>query len=535
MSRLLLAPLILLLLLVIAAAVLMPLLLDTDKVLQLAAAVLHQQTGATLTVEGERELSLFPRLGVTLSDAAITLPDQQAPDIRVDSLQIGVQLLPLLRGDVVIDSILVDGLDAQFERSEKPSGGGASQADAAAGAGVALAAPLALNVRHLVITHSRLQSVDTTGAVSAVELERLEISGLNMEQRPFPVALTLRVPGERPLALQLDGNLRVDQRAQQIAVDELTAVISGDTATPVTLQASGTIDVPSEAADLQLALDLGEAHGKGTLRYSGRASPGIDARLQFNLLDPALLALAGPEAAAAPGSKRDAGGADEPLPLDVLRALDTHAVLDIEAARIGAYVVNTLHADVRALDGVLRLTELTGKVYGGSLKASATLDGTRDTATLTTRGKLDGLDIAGALAAAKSRPLLTGSASLGWQLGSRGRSQDELVAALDGPVTVTTDAVVLQGTSVEKLLCQAVALTNKEPLTATFPDNTRFETLGADIRVAGGKAALSPLRAALPGIALTGTGEYDLLGQDFEATFRPACRRNWNNSITPAA
>jgi AsmA protein len=80
--------------------------------------------------------------------------------------------------------------------------------------------------------------------------------------------------------------------------------------------------------------------------------------------------------------------------------------------------------------------------------------------------------------------------------------------------------VLLQGTSVEKSLCKAVALTNNESLTANFPANTRFETLFANIQVANGKATLNPLRAELPGIALTGSGNYDLVKQSFVAAFK---------------
>ena len=101
MSRLILVPLSLLLLLVLAAAILIPLFLGQDKVLQLAAEAVHTQTGATLTIEGDAKLSVFPAPGIALSDAAITLPDKQQADLRggtlqIGTLQIGVQLLPLL-------------------------------------------------------------------------------------------------------------------------------------------------------------------------------------------------------------------------------------------------------------------------------------------------------------------------------------------------------------------------------------------------------------------------------------------------------
>lgn len=414
MSRLILVPLTLLLLLVLAAALLLPLLVDKERVLEFAAAALHEQTGATLTVKGETRLTVFPTLGVALSDAAITLPDKQQPDLRLRSLDIGMQFLPLLSGRIEIDTVRLDGVSARIESTQ-------SETDArgptgvASDAGTALAVPLALKIRHLLVTDSSVEWVDATTS-TVVELVKLQMSGLNLEQIPIPVKLQLRRPGPQPVDVSLDGTISVDQQTQQVQLDDTTVVISGITARPITVHTSGAIDLAGEVADAQLAL--------------------------------------------------------------------------------------------------------SGELFGGRLQANATLNGEQDVSTLETTGSLTGFDIANALAATASRPLLTGSATLDWQLRGRGHTANDMTTALTGPVKLTTEAVVLKGTSVENLLCQTVALTNKEALTKAFPDDTRFTTLTADIQVTDGKALLDPLRADVPGIALSGTGRFDLLTQDFDATFK---------------
>jgi uncharacterized protein involved in outer membrane biogenesis len=172
------------------------------------------------------------------------------------------------------------------------------------------------------------------------------------------------------------------------------------------------------------------------------------------------------------------------------------------------------------VDGVIQITSLTGDLHGGKLDLRATFNGKHNTAKLNTRGSLSAMDIATALAAVESDPILTGTADLNWQLQSKGRSVNELVAALSGPVNLRTEQVVLQEMSVEHMVCQAVALTNQEQLTATFPPSTKFQTLSADIQLADGKAMLRPLRAELRHIALKGTGAFDLLSQDFKASVK---------------
>ncbi len=187
---------------------------------------------------------------------------------------------------------------------------------------------------------------------------------------------------------------------------------------------------------------------------------------------------------------------------------------------MATHTVNNMHASLLALDGVIQVTQLTGELHGGRLEASGTLNARHNAVTLDTSGSISRLDIASALAATESKPTLTGSATVDWQLHSQGSSVKELTAALHGPIKLTTDEVALKGVSVEKLLCQAVALSNKEQLTAAFDADTRFTNLAADIQVADGKAAFNPLHANLAQVALSGDGNYDLLQKKFEATLK---------------
>ncbi len=540
MLRLILISLSTLLLLLVAAVILVPVLLDKEELLELASEVLYEETGATLTVDGDIGLSLFPTVGVSLADAGLTMPGSEQPDLQAHSMEIGVQFIPLLFGNVQINTIRLDGMTARIESAPEQAAVDSGklsdeqldafyaarrkairEADDAAGAELALAVPLALEVKHLVITDSRLELVDPTAHKSTViELVRLETSGLNLDGKPIPLQLQLRVPGEPVIDVALDGNISLDQQTQVATLEAVKLIVGGVAAQPVKLQISGAIDLSRQVADLQLALELGETKGSGSLRYAGFESPQIDTSLQLNLLDPALFALAGPEAAAAASGDTPSTSGDEPLPLDAIRLIDTRADLRIDKARFDAHTVSDMRVKLRAVDGVIQITSLTGDLHGGKLDLQATFNGKHNTAKLKTAGSLTAMDIASALAAVESDPILTGTAGLNWQLHSKGRSVNELVAALSGPVKLRTEQVVLQEMSVEHMVCQAVALTNQEQLTATFPAYTKFQTLSAEIQLADGKARLRPLLAELPQIALVGTGAFDLLSQDFKASVK---------------
>lgn len=208
------------------------------------------------------------------------------------------------------------------------------------------------------------------------------------------------------------------------------------------------------------------------------------------------------------------------LPLAAIRGIDSRARLAIDSALLAGHELQNLLLEIRAVDGLVQVNSLTGEVHGGKLSLQATFNGKHNTATLETNGKLTGLDISTALAANGSKPTASGKANLDWQLDSRGRTGNELVGALSGPIKLATAEVVLKDIGIESMLCEAVALTNQEVLTASFPASTRFQTLGATIQLADGIARLQPLRAELPHIKLTGTGSYMLLSGDFDTTFK---------------
>ncbi len=517
---------------------LLPLLIDKEKILDLASATIKEQTGATLVVGGDIGLQLFPRIGVTLADVSLTMPEERQAGLQIKSLELGLQLLPLFSGRIEIASLKLDGLTSRIpaqEKQDKVDTGKMSdqeldafyaqrrkiqaEAGSAAGSQAALALPLALNVKTLKLTNSTVELLNTGGAApTVIELRDVEANDLNLDARPIGLQARVRLPGEPPIELTLRGTVRVDQQRQVVVLDTVELEIAGATAQPITLQAQGEADLNRQLADLQVVLQIAQARGEGKLRYAGFESPLIDADLHFNLLDPALLALAGPEAAADAGNAPVGG--EDPLPLAGLRNIDTRADLTIDKALLGGHAIDKLELTVRAVDGVIHISSLTGVVHGGQLAMEGTFNARHNTATLATTGTLAGLDIADTLAATAVAPVATGKASLDWHLASSGRTQNELLAALNGPIRLETAEVTLQDIGIEGMLCQAVALTNQEALTATFPTSTRFQALAADIQLAQGKALLNPLRAELAQLSLRGAGAYELISRDFRATFK---------------
>ncbi|EAQ96634.1 AsmA family protein [Congregibacter litoralis] len=550
------------LVLIILAAILVPLFLDEEALVEIAAERIKEQSGAELRIDGDASLSLFPKVALSASAVSLNVPDSKTR-IVADSFSAGVALMPLFRKSVEIDSIRVDGLtlsaeavDEEAAKAEamdtttlsnseldefyavRAQARAKAQAEAAASV---LAVPLALEVGELSLADIHVITVDSDGQpISELQLRQLTAKDLNIDGRPVPLTAEVIIPSgddKDPMSITLAGEFRTNLNAETLNLDSLNLRVTGATPDPITLGLSGEFALDTQVADLKLELQTGDLKGSGTLRYASFESPQIDADLALTELNPALLVLAGPDAGAEVADSEASADGDTSLPLNALRMIDTRAKLRIDSVVLDAHRLTDVNAQLRVADGVATLDPVTAQVHGGKIDFSAVFNGRYNLATLTTEGGVTALDVAQAVAAMELGMEARGIANLEWSLEGGGESSDALTQSLTGPISFTTEDITLAGIAMEKMFCTGVALVNQESLSAEFPADTRFEALKAEIMLKDGVATLNPLTAQLPAVGLQGTGNVDLESQDLRASFRaqlsaalgeldPACRIN---------
>ena len=549
------------LVLVIVAALLIPVMVDEEKMLQLAADEVRKQTGAELSVLGGADLRIFPTLGLALANVSLDMPSDQQPSLQARSLNIGVELIPLLSKEVAIETIELDGVvikmttepeaapidtsqlnDKQLGEFYAKRQADIDEARQAASTEAAVAVPLALEVASLSITDSRIEMTEVDGDTSIIEIDSLKVSGLNLEGRSIPLEGSVILAGDEPLVIMFNGSVVVSQETQMLGIEEMGVSLKGALAETVALNTSGEVDMNRQVADLKLVATIGDTRADGQLRYAAFESPQIDTQLHLNQFTPALLALAGPEAAdTKPVQSSPEEAEDTPLPLDALRVIDTRADLSIDKVIWGAHQVDNLKAKLRVNKGAANFPSITGDIHGGKLDMKASLNAKNSLAKINTRGTLSNVDIAQALVASEVEPVLSGKASLNWKLNGEGNTSGAITQTLKGPIDLVTEQAVLKDMAVEKMLCEGVALVNQKSLAADFPNSSAFEELSVRINLGNGKARLQPLKAKFPDIRLVGKGALDIVTMDFDATFAaklsagltkldPACKVN--DSIT---
>ncbi len=533
--------------LLIVAALLVPRLIDEQTLREMAQKAVKEQTGGELRIAGPLGLSILPKTNIDLSDVSLVMPDEAKPMFSARKAAISVDLLPLLLSrEVSIGGIELDGLnlllksgtevkatvstdgmsdkqlEAYYQRAKAERQAAAKEA--AEKAGQALALPVLLNAGKFVLTDSNVRYVDELAkSTTEVHIDELRATNLNAQGDAFPLSLRLSLNPNTPadkMDVTLDGDVSLDMGTRVANFKNLKLTAQSASLAQVALKISGDYDIIQSIADVALVVDSKGLNGAGTLRYAANESPQIDARMKFDKLNPALLVVAGPEAAKTTDANTAAGS--DAIPFDLLRSIDNRVSVEIGSAEFDTLVVKQLKLKARAVQGVVKFSELKGMIYGGQLDARGELNARLNTAKLALKGKLDGLNIGEAVAAQNIDLALAGKASADLNITSSGKTFTQLRTHLNGPVSFKAPGVELKDIALEKQFCQAVALVNQESLSAAFADNTVLNAVSADLQFAKGKANLEPLVIATDNIGMRGKGYLDLSTMQFRADLRAA-------------
>lgn len=107
-------------LIVIAAAVFI-LTFDPKQYKGDVERLVKEQTGRTLVLSDDIQMSLYPKLGVKIGPTTLTEKDGKATFVSVESAQVSVAILPLIKRQILVDGINLDGLVAHIARDKNGS------------------------------------------------------------------------------------------------------------------------------------------------------------------------------------------------------------------------------------------------------------------------------------------------------------------------------------------------------------------------------------------------------------------------------
>src|SRR5467141_2648763 len=107
--------------LVVVAIVVFALTFDPNRYKGEIERMAMERTGRTLKLQGELKLAVFPSLGAGVGGVTLSERGSGREFVRLESAHASVKLLPLLRGQVIVDAVRVSGLRAQLVRNKDGS------------------------------------------------------------------------------------------------------------------------------------------------------------------------------------------------------------------------------------------------------------------------------------------------------------------------------------------------------------------------------------------------------------------------------
>ena len=331
----------------------------------------------------------------------------------------------------------------------------------------------------------------------------------------------LRIPmfeaklSSRGAARKLDATLRSDlllqPEKQSITLDKLglEVKLEDPSLKPLTLSLQGQAVASAQSARWNFAGQL-NANGFSTDGVANLAhtTPNIKANARFEALD---LNAVLPAAPASAGATTTPGSAETAIDLSALRSVNGSFALRAASVALRQYRVADLLLDATLETGVLRVSALRAKVWGGSVDATAIADARASRVAL--KATANGVNINALLKDVAEKDLLEGTGRVTADLDTAGRGLTEMKSRLKGNAAVQLRDGAVKGFNLAKSLRQAKAALSARKDSAqraSQVEKTDFSEMNASFQIDQGVARSHDLDMKSPYLRLGGEGQLDI-------------------------
>lgn len=507
-----------LLVVVIVAVVIFVATFDPNAYKPRIVEMVKQQTGRTLTVDGDIGLTFFPKLGAAIGKVTLSEPRGTRTFAQVEEARVAVALLPLLSKRVIVDRVTLKGLTVDLVRYKDGrtnfddlTGQGAKPEKPAEQPGQAPAgSPLAVDVGGITIDGAAIGWRDEREGTN-VRLSNLSLkTGRLASGESGKLELATRVQGTQPkanLQISLETGYRLDFEAQAVALSSLDFKTAGDAPGVAGLDArlrGKTVDLDGKAGRVTLA----------DVELTAKSKDGLEAKIGVPRLHiapdkaesqaiAADLKLATPERTVAAKLQIppfSASGKQIRLAKMDVQLTAKQADLAVEG-KLASPVTLDLQAQQAALAGIAGDLTVTGsnipnKTMKAAVTGSAHADWGKQNGSADLGVKLDDSTIQAKLAVAHwSQPAITFNVAADRLNVDRYLPPSKPAAPAGGGAPPSGAAKPEQPLDLSAL--KALNATGSVRIGALQVSNIKAEQVALDLKAAGGRLDLSPMSARL--------------------------------------
>lgn len=512
-------------------------LIPAERIAGLAARELEARTGRTVSIAGPVRPSIWPVLGVETGPVRIGNAEwtETGPFLEAAGLDLGLDLTALVRGEVVIERLVLTAPVLSLERSAEGVNWDFAGSDGTTNLSAALVRAQVEDGRIIYIDHRTGRKTDVGGL--SLKAAMPETGG------PLMAKMAARVNGQ-----DVEITLSAEDGAAMLSgrVAQVNASVAAGAAR---LEFDGRAGAAAMVAEGSLSADLGDARalaaflgleslafpeglGARTIALTGQVTVapegsahvrGMTLTLDGNSLTgaadmifdgprPKVIARLSAGALAIPGVAasvdargENAGWSAEPLVVTNLGSLDAEVAIQADSLMLGPLAIAPLAVQV-TLDRARAVTDI-GRLglFGGSVAGQFVVND-RDGLSVGGNISISGVNLEAALSTLAGYKRISGTGSGEVRFLGVGETVAAIMASLEGDGNVDLGPGDFGG------LDLAAILRALDPA-VTGDGHTDFDRVAASFTMDGGVLSNRDLRLSGPGIAAEGQGTIGLGAQ----------------------
>jgi AsmA protein len=561
-----------LVLLMVAAAVAATIFIDPNDYKDDIVKVVHDKTGRELQLKGDIQLSLFPWLGLELGKTSLgNAPGFGAkPMASIEKVEIKLKLLPLLRKQAEVDTIVLDGLELNLARNKQGTSNwddlltrtAPKEKKPAEAKPAPAAAPLAaLTIGGIDIRRAQLHWIDAQSGTSAnVRNLSLQTSKL-APATPMDVKLGFDLETGKPVIrtpVHLQGQVTVDPDKETLAVKGLqlslldlnvdanvngkqilsAPVLSGKLSLRPTdlrslLSKLGiSVDMPANAlksvslnsnirfnqktktasAD-NLVLKLDDSKLTGKASYVMSAVPTIRADIAVDSID--VDRYLPPVSERKKEKEKEKGRKPRiAIPVEPLRKLNLQGRFKLGSLKALGIRSTNISIPIEAKGGLVHVGPSKAQLYGGSYSGRQTLDVRKGAPRISSSEKLSNVEVGGLLKDADIFDKFSGTGNVQANITTRGLDVDDILNSLNGTASASLKNGALAGINILDTInnkCRELQQPGVAPVKQDSKNkSTPFADFNASTQIKNGVVSNKDLLVRGKLLKITGKGTINL-------------------------
>ncbi|WP_447854603.1 outer membrane assembly protein AsmA [Enterobacter mori] len=504
------------------------------------------RSGYELKLDGPLRWHVWPQLSILSGRMSLTAPGASQPLVSADNMRLDVALIPLFSHQLQVDQVMLKGAVIQLT----PQTEAVRKADA----------PVAPRENTLPDEPSdtgwsfdigNLKVADSVLVFQHEGDEQVTVRNINlkMEQDANHIA-TVEFSGrvnrdQRDLNLSMNANVNASDYPHRLTADvqQLNWQLTGADLPTAGITGQGTLQAVWHEENKQLELNAlnlqaNDSTLKGQASVSLAEKPKWVFDLQFDKLNLENLLPPQPNATA-DGDVAQTGQSQAAKPRPVissnldqpnyngLRGFTADILLKANSVRWRGIDFTDVSSQMFNHNGLLVISELSGKMGAGNMSLPGTLDVRKDVASAEFQPRLENIEI-GAILKAFNYPIdLTGQLTLAGDFSGTKIDAEAFRRDWQGQAHVELKDTRMEGLNFQQLVQQAVERSSNVKAQENYDSATRLDNFTSELTLDNGKLSLDEMQGTSSLLSLTGEGKLDLVKETADTRFNVRVLSGW--------